>query len=668
MQASGAEAFTRPKFRHDQLMAEALEDGGSKYVDVLDPDTGSMFRFYEVEFAIACGMDGQRDVGQLIAWAKEELGLLPTAVEVRNVIAQLGDLGYLDLGAVAREAAAAAPVAAVETAKAAAKAADSDLAPGIVVGTPQRDVLPPAPEVELGRAGPKDRAVPVSDSIPVEDVALGAPGAQAAKAPKAPVEDVALGAPGRNTPVPSKTDVSLDLSDQVGVGLDDVKEAVRASKVMTAVEVPKDLAAILDEPAPVEKPKPEPVKPVEAKAPVKPEPVVAKPEPVVAKPVEKPAEKQPIVAKQPPKPVEKPAEKQPVAPPAPSRVTTRLIILFVILLAVFGLYIVWTQVLKKSNSDSGKTGTTTEPVTPPKPDPKPEPKPDPIKLSVTTPDVLTVKAEAAGTIEQVTTEKAVKKDQVIIWLKGGRYAQAAIDRPKQAYDTAFKELDTARIALDAARATSAPNLAEATKKHADLEKKLAPKKEALDKVQAALDKVTIKAAADGEVTVTAKPGKVAEGDVLFSLAPSPVLVATFKETKPDVVVGSPVQIAVKGEETKLVCKATQVGDKSTAVECPHDAALDGKEVSLIGLAPDDAKPEAPEAPTPEEPKPEDPKPEQPKPEQAQPKPPAPRPVPRPQPKPPEPKPEEPKPEQPKPEQPKPDPATPPAEPAPAPTP
>ena len=403
MQASGAEAFTRPKFRHDQLMAEALEDGGSKYVDVLDPDTGSMFRFYEVEFAIACGMDGQRDVGQLIAWAKDELGLLPTAVEVRNVIAQLGDLGYLDLGAVAKEAAAAAPAAAVATAKAAAKSADNELAPGIVVGTPQRDVLPPAPEVELGRAGPKDRAVPASDSIPVEDVALGAPGALAAKPPKAPVEDVALGAPGRNTPVPVKTDVSLDLSDQVGVGLDDVKEAVRASKVMTAVEVPKDLAAILDEPPAVEKP--EPVKPVE---PVRPEPVVAKPEPkpepVVAKPaekpVEKPVEKQPIVAKQPPKQVEKPAEKQPVAPPAPSRVTTRLIILFVILLAVFGLYIVWTQVLKKSNSDGTKTGTTTEPETPPKPEVKPEPKPDPIKLAVTTPDVMTVKAEAAGTIAQ----------------------------------------------------------------------------------------------------------------------------------------------------------------------------------------------------------------------------------------------------------------------------
>ena len=40
MQASGAEAFARPKFRHDHLVAEALEDNGSQYVDVLDPDTG----------------------------------------------------------------------------------------------------------------------------------------------------------------------------------------------------------------------------------------------------------------------------------------------------------------------------------------------------------------------------------------------------------------------------------------------------------------------------------------------------------------------------------------------------------------------------------------------------------------------------------------------------
>src|SRR5215211_3014780 len=98
-QASGTEAFARPKFRQDHLVAEAIEDNGGKFIDVADLDTGSTFRFFETEFSIACGMDGQRDVPQLIAWAKEELGLLPTAAEIRNVISTLGSLGYLDLTA-----------------------------------------------------------------------------------------------------------------------------------------------------------------------------------------------------------------------------------------------------------------------------------------------------------------------------------------------------------------------------------------------------------------------------------------------------------------------------------------------------------------------------------------------------------------------------------------
>ena len=647
MQGSG-EVFTRPKFRHDHLMAEPLEDGGSKYIDVLDPDTGSMFRFHEVEFAIACGMDGQRDVAGLIAWAREELGLLPTAAEVRNVISQLGELGYLDVGALAREAAAAAPL---ETparrsepvvAKPEPKAAkrDDELAAGIVVGAKASEALPPAADVELGYAGAKERSAALAKEPPVEDFALGAPGvAEAPKVPKLPVEDVALGAPGR-----TQTDVSLDLSEQVGVGLDDVKEAVRASKVMSAVDVPKDLLDAIAEPAPV-KPVEKKPEPVVAKPPVvekKPEPVVAKP---VEKPVEKPIEKQPIVAKQPPKP-EKPAEKHPVAPPTGSSNVTRLIVLFVLLLAAFGVYMVWKHVIQKSNSDATKTGTTETPVTP-KPEPKPEPKkPDPIKLTKVSPSAIEFKADAANTtVEQVTTEKAVKKDQVVIWLKGGKAAQVPVETARIAFEKATKEL---------ADLKAQPTSPELDKKIADAEKRLIPKKEALDKAKEALDKVSIKAVADGEVTVVATAGKVAEGDVLFSLTPMSTLNATFPVTKPDVKADSLVYVAIKGSETsKLTCKAIKVDDKSTTVECPLDSSTENAEVELVGLAPDPV----PEAPKPADPKPADPKPaEQPKPVTPQPRP---RPV---QPKPADPKPADPKPADPKPADP---PPTPPADPAPA---
>jgi hypothetical protein len=645
MQSSGAEAFTRPKFRHDHLLAEAIEDNGSKYVDVMDPDTGSMFRFFEIEFSLACGMDGQRDVPQIITWAKEELGLLPTAVEVRNVIAQLGESGFLDLGAVAAAAAAApvdqvavAPSRPSEPKRPAAKPVDDELAAGVVVGAQDRQPLPPAGDVELGRAGVKDRdATTLSDATPVEDVALGAPGVQTPKVPKIPVEDVALGAPGRNTPVPAP-DVSLDLSDHMAVGTDDVKEAVRASKVMTAVDVPKDLAAVLDEPVSV------PVKPVEKPA------VVAKP---VEKPIEKPAvaakpvEKPAIVAKPVEKPIEKTAEKHPIAPPAPgSRTTTRLIILFVLLLAVFGVYMVWKHVLKKSNDDATKTGATTTPVKPVDPPKPPEPpKPDPIKLVPETPPTVEVKAPAAAVIESVTAEKSVKKDQVVVWFTGGKVAAAQLDAAQKDHDKYAKEVTAAKLLLDAAVANNSPTATDAQAKLEKATKALAPKKEALDKRQAAADKVSIKAAADGDVTITAKPGKVNEGDVLFSLAPAPVLTATFAASDtvkldPAIKADSAVYVAIKGSETsKLTCTATEVNEKSIKVACPKDPTNENAEVSLLGPVPAETKTETPPVTpeTPTEPKPGDPKPAD---ATTQPKPPAPRP---PAPRPPAPKPPAPKP-------------------------
>ena len=41
----------------------------------IDPDSGNVFRFYEVEYSLACAMDGERDVAGIVKWAEEELGL-----------------------------------------------------------------------------------------------------------------------------------------------------------------------------------------------------------------------------------------------------------------------------------------------------------------------------------------------------------------------------------------------------------------------------------------------------------------------------------------------------------------------------------------------------------------------------------------------------------------
>ena len=87
----------RPRFRQD-LFAEVVEEHGARFIDVMAPDSGSLYRFYEVEFSLACGMDGERDVAGIVKWAQDELGLSPSANEVRQVIATLGDLGFIDSG------------------------------------------------------------------------------------------------------------------------------------------------------------------------------------------------------------------------------------------------------------------------------------------------------------------------------------------------------------------------------------------------------------------------------------------------------------------------------------------------------------------------------------------------------------------------------------------
>src|SRR6185312_2594059 len=115
---------------------------------------------------------------------------------------------------------------------------DEELGRGVVVGS--KRVNTPVPGLELGHAGASQVAATRAEA-PVADVELAAGVTTGRKEPaqRAKVEDIALGVPGR-------VDVSVDLSDQIGVSANDVKEAVRASKVMNAVEIPADLKNALD--------------------------------------------------------------------------------------------------------------------------------------------------------------------------------------------------------------------------------------------------------------------------------------------------------------------------------------------------------------------------------------------------------------------------------------
>ena len=95
----------QPRFKQE-LVAEPLEDNGVRFIDVMDPDSGNVFRFYEVEYSLACAMDGERSMDALAQWTFAELGIETSAEELSNVVNThcfAGSVGSPDQPLVARQ-------------------------------------------------------------------------------------------------------------------------------------------------------------------------------------------------------------------------------------------------------------------------------------------------------------------------------------------------------------------------------------------------------------------------------------------------------------------------------------------------------------------------------------------------------------------------------------
>jgi multidrug efflux pump subunit AcrA (membrane-fusion protein) len=85
-----------PRIRGD-LQATPAEEGGIKYFDVADPKSGARMRLYDFEWLIAERMDGRRPFGEVASWAREQLGIAPTASDLEEYARKLKDLGFFDL-------------------------------------------------------------------------------------------------------------------------------------------------------------------------------------------------------------------------------------------------------------------------------------------------------------------------------------------------------------------------------------------------------------------------------------------------------------------------------------------------------------------------------------------------------------------------------------------
>jgi hypothetical protein len=566
-----------PRFRQD-LLAELIEDNGKRFIDVADPDNGTCYRFYEVEYSLACAMDGERDVAGIVKWATDELGVTPKPDEVKSVIATLGSLGFIDGSGGATKPAAQPSVNRWDAPTAMGDAGDY-LEPGVVVPK-SAPVAARGEDVELGNAG---GARGVSVDLPkAPELELGAPGGSAAKVEKTiRTQEIPLGAPGK------APDLSLDLAEQVSVKPDDVKEAVRASQVMKAVDVPKELADSIESKPAAEAKKPEPK--VEAK---KPEPKVEakKPEP---KPAEKKPEPKPAEKKPEPKPAEKkPAAAAPKAPPAPQSGTSPMLIAALVLVFLgAGAFFAYKYVIKKSD-DTDKQSQSQQPP-PPKPEPPPPPPVEVEKLASETPAAIDLKLPGAGQLDMIVANDAtVKTGEVVAALAGHKpieteiaALQTDISKRLQA-DVAAAERDR-----DAAeKAGNKPGVTAAEKKIETAKKALDDKQQKLATRAADLDKLVVKAPVAGKVSVVGKSGaKVTATDIVAKLQPEMRLVTTFKSTTPPVPVDGRVLLATKSGEHKLSCKVVDAA-AGTKIACPLEAAPEGTEVTFAGI---DTSPQTP---------------------------------------------------------------------------
>jgi hypothetical protein len=87
-----------PRIRND-LKVTPAEEQGIKYFDVSDPRSGARMRMYDFEWLIAERMDGSRRFDEVASWAKETLGLNPSADDLTQYADKLRSLGFFEVGA-----------------------------------------------------------------------------------------------------------------------------------------------------------------------------------------------------------------------------------------------------------------------------------------------------------------------------------------------------------------------------------------------------------------------------------------------------------------------------------------------------------------------------------------------------------------------------------------
>lgn len=575
-------ALSRPRFRTD-LVAQPIEESGQRFIDVTDPDSGTTFRFYEVEYSIACAMDGQRSVPALADWAEAELGIAPrpSSDELERVISTLSELGYLT--------------------------SQSSLAADIGLGhagTPDTketlDYLPSAPDLELGFAGNEASDLRGPEMPQAADIGLGHAGNEGMGAPAlldvnggATVEEVdedeptkmlerrppsdrsavdlppppppggdiepqAVLRPTTNAdsdedgptalPAPAsefEDEVSVDLTDHLKLGPDALKEAVRQSKMIPAVEPPA-VPGIKDSAPPPPPPAP----------------------PVPATPVPPPTElpDKPAIS------VSKTTEASTPTGEKSSKVGLLVVVVILLLLVGAAAFEFFTNTF----GVRGMLGLD-EKAEPAKPEPKPEPvvkKPPPPKpptaaLTAVEVPVQQVAAPKDGVLAFVAEAGAeVEEGAELAKFKGFERIESKIRETQGRQEVYQKRLE---------KAQAADNDREVTRNQAKVDEK----REAVAELQKELEAFVLAAPIAGVVdSPLPANSKVKAEQPIMGIKVPPTLQATF--AMPDgLTYEEAAEVEVTAGDKTLACKVIGVDGGNVKIDCPSggDIATD-TEVTL----------------------------------------------------------------------------------------
>jgi hypothetical protein len=619
------------------LVAKPFDEAGQRFVDVTDPDSGKTFRFYEIEYSIACAMDGRRDLAGLVEWAQSELGVEPSPEELKTVISTLEDLGYLEQGASARAGFALGTAGAASDDDAEEALASGDEFELGNAGKSPLDLSDEerldAPELTLGGSGnelveigPGELPASASDydDSPtmikkvgnLRDLTEDLGGPTAVQIEPTAVQPVLRPVRARSTndeegptniPPPVAEfdeEVSVDLTDHMRIGAADVKEAIRQSKVIQAVEIPPELAqrlgsrsatdddddgsATTEHEAPRLAPPPGPVPRMQTPPSVRsgtaattelPDAPAFVSEPLSTSGDEGSGRVSATFRAERSGAVEATAEKK-------SRVG---ILLLILLLVGAGAGAAYYFLIYLPAQQAGPVEPP--PVTPPTVTPEPPPKPalPSAKLAATPVEPVPVTASAEGEIKAILAAGTeVAENDVVVKLAGYEIAQRKVDGVMGDVERYQKRVASAEEKKQKAEASSAGSGERYQKEIERDQQKIAAREQEAEAARKEMEPYLVRAPIAGKIATERAAGqKVAAGDAVFSIELPPRLQASFKVETGDVPgKHDKVNVAAKSDESKAgtctVSGVSETNEREITVICPSvEPFADGAEVVLL---------------------------------------------------------------------------------------